>query len=59
MGNSGKRVVATNRQAKREFEIFDTIEAGMVLQGSELNLCAIIKLNWLRLFVEYMMERFG
>ena len=36
MGNSGKRVVATNRQAKREFEIFDTIEAGMVLQGSEV-----------------------
>ena len=36
MGNSGKRIVATNRQAKREFEIFDTIEAGMVLKGSEV-----------------------
>ena len=36
MSNSGKRIVATNRQAKREFEIFDTIEAGMVLQGSEV-----------------------
>ena len=36
MGNSGKRIIATNRQAKREFEIFDTIEAGMVLQGSEV-----------------------
>ena len=29
-------VVATNRQARREFEILDTVEAGMVLQGSEV-----------------------
>ena len=36
MTKSGKRIVATNRQAKREFEIFDTIEAGMVLKGSEV-----------------------
>ena len=45
MGNSGKRIVATNRQAKREFEIFDTIEAGMVLQEVKLNHYAIAKLN--------------
>ena len=36
MTKSGKHIVATNRQAKREFEIFDTIEAGMVLKGSEV-----------------------
>ena len=36
MGSSGKKVVATNRQARREFEIIDTIEAGLVLQGSEV-----------------------
>lgn len=32
----GDRVVATNRQARREFEILDTFEAGMVLVGSEV-----------------------
>lgn len=30
------KIVATNRQARREFEILDTIEAGMVLLGSEV-----------------------
>jgi SsrA-binding protein len=30
------KVVATNRQARREFEILDTIEAGLVLRGSEV-----------------------
>lgn len=29
-------MVATNRVARREFEIIDTIEAGLVLQGSEV-----------------------
>lgn len=29
-------VVATNRSARRDFEIFDTIEAGLVLKGSEV-----------------------
>tara|TARA_B100001250_G_C19705972_1_gene746961 strand:- start:543 stop:1019 length:477 start_codon:yes stop_codon:yes gene_type:complete len=36
MKSTGKKIVATNRQARREFEIFDTIEAGMVLFGSEV-----------------------
>ncbi len=36
MKSSGKKIVATNRQARREFEIFDTIEAGLVLFGSEV-----------------------
>ena len=36
MKSNGKKIVATNRQARREFEIFDTIEAGMVLFGSEV-----------------------
>ncbi|MEC7844638.1 MAG: SsrA-binding protein SmpB [Actinomycetota bacterium] len=36
MKSNGKKIVATNRQARREFEIFDTIEAGLVLFGSEV-----------------------
>ncbi|MGI9622337.1 MAG: SsrA-binding protein SmpB [Acidimicrobiales bacterium] len=36
MAPPGVKVVATNRQARREFEILDTIEAGLVLQGSEV-----------------------
>ena len=36
MKSSGKKIVATKRQARREFEIFDTIEAGLVLFGSEV-----------------------
>tara|TARA_B100000686_G_C16542167_1_gene838002 strand:- start:424 stop:909 length:486 start_codon:yes stop_codon:yes gene_type:complete len=36
MKSGGKKVVATNRQARREFEILDTVEAGMVLAGSEV-----------------------
>ncbi|MBU98368.1 MAG: SsrA-binding protein, partial [Acidimicrobiaceae bacterium] len=36
MQSEGKKIVATNRQARREFEIFDSFEAGMVLTGSEV-----------------------
>ena len=36
MAPQGAKVVATNRQARREFEILDTIEAGLVLRGSEV-----------------------
>jgi SsrA-binding protein len=36
MAPPGAKVVATNRQARREFEIIDTIEAGLVLKGSEV-----------------------
>ncbi len=32
----GRTVVATNRRARRDFEVFDTVEAGIVLQGSEV-----------------------
>ncbi|MFO7767400.1 MAG: SsrA-binding protein SmpB [bacterium] len=31
-----ERVVTKNKQARRDYEIFDTMEAGMVLQGSEV-----------------------
>jgi len=31
-----ERVVTRNKQARRDYEIFDTMEAGMVLQGSEV-----------------------
>ena len=32
----GDRVVATNRRARHDYEIFDTLECGIVLQGSEV-----------------------
>ena len=32
----GRKVVATNRQARFNYEILDTFEAGMVLRGSEV-----------------------
>ncbi len=36
MAPPGVKIVATNRQARREFEILDTVEAGIVLRGSEV-----------------------
>ena len=34
--SDGNRVVATNRQARRNYEILDTLEAGIALRGSEV-----------------------
>ncbi len=34
--DSNNSVIATNRQARRNFEILDTFEAGIVLKGSEV-----------------------
>jgi SsrA-binding protein len=36
MRPTGVKVVATNRQARRNYDILDTVEAGIVLQGSEV-----------------------
>ncbi len=36
MRPTGTKVIATNRQARRNYEILDTIEAGLVLRGSEV-----------------------
>ena len=36
MIDRGRKVVATNRQARRDYEIIDTLEAGLVLRGSEV-----------------------
>jgi len=36
VADSGDRVVATNRRARREFDLLDTWEAGLVLRGSEV-----------------------
>jgi SsrA-binding protein len=33
---SGEKVVTTNRKARHEYEILDTIEAGIVLTGTEV-----------------------
>jgi SsrA-binding protein len=36
MSTNGIKVVARNRQARRNYEILETVEAGMVLRGSEV-----------------------
>ena len=36
MGEDGKRVVATNRKARHEYEVLESFEAGMVLRGPEV-----------------------
>ncbi|HKK93669.1 MAG TPA: SsrA-binding protein SmpB [Longimicrobiales bacterium] len=36
MGESGRKIIATNRKARHEFEILDTWEAGLVLKGPEV-----------------------
>jgi len=36
MPPSGTKVIATNRQARRDYEILETVEAGLVLKGSEV-----------------------
>ena len=33
---SGRKVVATNRKARHDYEIIDTWEAGLVLMGTEV-----------------------
>ena len=33
---SGRKVVATNRRARHDYEILDTFECGIVLRGSEV-----------------------
>jgi SsrA-binding protein len=35
-GRSGDRVVATNRRARHDYDIIETFECGIVLQGSEV-----------------------
>lgn len=32
----GTKVIATNRRARRDYEILETVEAGLVLRGSEV-----------------------
>ena len=35
-GASGDRTIATNRRARYEYEILETVEAGLVLRGTEV-----------------------
>lgn len=35
-GGAGRKIIATNRRARHEYEITDTLEAGLVLQGTEV-----------------------
>src|SRR4051812_39538836 len=34
--DDGRTIVASNRQARRDYEILDTVEAGIMLSGSEV-----------------------
>lgn len=36
MGENGRKIVASNRKARHEYEILETFEAGMVLKGPEV-----------------------
>lgn len=36
MGEDGKKIVASNRKARHEYEILETFEAGLVLKGPEV-----------------------
>jgi SsrA-binding protein len=36
VAEEGKKVVATNRKARHEYEVLDTFEAGLVLRGPEV-----------------------
>jgi tmRNA-binding protein len=36
MRPTGTKVIATNRQARRNYAVLETIEAGLVLKGSEV-----------------------
>ncbi len=36
MDKTGRKAIATNRSARRDVEVLETIEAGIVLQGSEV-----------------------
>ena len=36
MGEDGRRLVASNRKARHEYEILETFEAGIVLKGPEV-----------------------
>jgi SsrA-binding protein len=36
VGEEGKRIVASNRKARHEYEILETFEAGLVLKGPEV-----------------------
>ncbi len=36
MSEDGRKIVATNRKARHEYEILDTWEAGLVLKGPEV-----------------------
>jgi SsrA-binding protein len=36
MAPQGTKIIATNRQARRNYEVLDTVECGIVLKGSEV-----------------------
>lgn len=49
---SGK-IIARNRKARHEYDILDTVEAGLVLMGSEIKSIRAGKVNIAEAFVQY------
>lgn len=45
MADKGRKIIARNRRARHDYEIVDTLEAGMVLKGSEIKSIRAGKVN--------------
>lgn len=51
--NGGKRLIASNRKARHEFHVLDTMEAGIVLQGTEVKSLRDGKVNFQDAFARF------
>ena len=45
MAEQGRKIIARNRRARHDYEIVDTLEAGLVLKGSEIKSIRAGKVN--------------
>jgi SsrA-binding protein len=52
MSDSPRKIVASNRKAKYDYEILDTFEAGLVLTGSEIKSIRAGKVNLREGFIQ-------
>lgn len=51
-GDESRKIIATNREARHHFEILQTVEAGMVLTGTEVKSTKANKIAFNDAFVE-------
>ncbi|MGL4721957.1 MAG: SsrA-binding protein SmpB [Desulfovibrionaceae bacterium] len=58
MNTKPKKVIAQNRKARMLYEILDTYEAGIVLQGSEVKSIRAGKVSFVDSFVDVQEEAF-